>query len=48
MPASHRLSLRQMLWSKQAWPTLKTEDATKTLLPDLGGGVTGGAASPYR
>nr|XP_027216759.1 paired box protein Pax-5-like isoform X8 [Penaeus vannamei] len=36
-----------MLWSKQAWPTLKTEDATKTLLPDLGGGVTGGAASPY-
>ncbi|XP_042882798.1 paired box protein Pax-8-like isoform X5 [Penaeus japonicus] len=36
-----------MLWSKQAWPTLKTEDATKTLLPDLGGGVTGGAGSPY-
>ncbi|XP_037772805.1 paired box protein Pax-5-like isoform X3 [Penaeus monodon] len=36
-----------MLWSKQAWPALKTEDATKTLLPDLGGGVTGGAASPY-
>nr|XP_053627044.1 paired box protein Pax-5-like isoform X10 [Cherax quadricarinatus] len=35
-----------MLWSKQ-WSTLKTEEAAKTLLPDLGGGVPGGAASPY-
>ncbi|XP_066974063.1 paired box protein Pax-5-like isoform X7 [Macrobrachium rosenbergii] len=34
-----------MIWSKQ-WPTLKNEDA-KTLLPDLGGSVAGGASSPY-
>lgn len=39
--------LLQMLWPKQ-WPTLKTEDAAKTLLPDLGGSVPSGAASPYR
>ncbi|MPC08888.1 hypothetical protein E2C01_001483 [Portunus trituberculatus] len=35
-----------MLWPKQ-WPPLKTEDAAKTLLPDLGGSVPSGAASPY-
>ncbi|XP_050732040.1 paired box protein Pax-5-like isoform X13 [Eriocheir sinensis] len=35
-----------MLWPKQ-WPSLKTEDAAKTLLPDLGGSVPSGAASPY-
>nr|XP_045600972.1 paired box protein Pax-5-like [Procambarus clarkii] len=35
-----------MLWPKQ-WSTLKTEEAAKTLLPDLGGGVPGGTASPY-
>ncbi|XP_071529069.1 uncharacterized protein [Panulirus ornatus] len=34
-----------MLWSKQ-WSTLKTEDAAKTFLPELGG-VSGCAASPY-
>ncbi|XP_069173304.1 paired box protein Pax-5-like isoform X3 [Procambarus clarkii] len=34
-----------MLWPKQ-WSTLKTEEAAKTLLPDLGG-VPGGTASPY-
>ncbi|XP_042206885.1 paired box protein Pax-2-B-like isoform X5 [Homarus americanus] len=34
-----------MIWPKQ-WPTLKSEEAAKTLLPDLGG-VPGGAASPY-
>ncbi|XP_064090514.1 paired box protein Pax-5-like isoform X8 [Macrobrachium nipponense] len=34
-----------MIWSKQ-WPTLKNEDA-KTLLPDLGSSVAGGASSPY-
>ncbi|KAK3870771.1 hypothetical protein Pcinc_024029 [Petrolisthes cinctipes] len=35
-----------MLWSKQ-WSSLKGDDAAKTLLPDLGGGVSSGAASPY-
>ncbi|XP_071528825.1 uncharacterized protein [Panulirus ornatus] len=35
-----------MLWSKQ-WSTLKTEDETKTFLPELGGGYPGSAASPY-
>ncbi|XP_071529082.1 paired box protein Pax-2-A-like isoform X11 [Panulirus ornatus] len=35
-----------MLWSKQ-WSSLKSEDAAKTLLPELGGGIPGGTASPY-
>ncbi|XP_071529030.1 uncharacterized protein [Panulirus ornatus] len=35
-----------MLWSKQ-WSTLKTEDEAKTFLSELGGGVPGGAPSPY-
>ncbi|KAF2364606.1 hypothetical protein FHG87_004633 [Trinorchestia longiramus] len=34
-----------MLWSKQ-WTTLKTDDNSKALLPDLGTGVPG-AVSPY-
>ncbi|XP_076041429.1 uncharacterized protein LOC143025523 isoform X5 [Oratosquilla oratoria] len=35
-----------MLWSKQ-WSSLKSEDVSKSILPDLSGAVTGGTASPY-